>query len=723
MPIFDANFWSERCRQVFHRYAESLLRQVAAQLYRQRNRWPLEELLVRCVDTFSNPAVIDRRLADLDPAPRKVLALIGRSRRPMWQMGQLLEMLSALGNAEGPRPVFALLEHGLLLPDSSPEGPTRKSFDQWLGSAATSGLRVFAHPNVTARALNQELGLPHLSPAIEEVTHIHEADGLDWLLRLAAVWQMIAGAPLRQTQGGALFKRDQDRLRNDPLLSSPLADSPGQLPDVPLLAVRWAVQESILEENEAELSAGDLPPAWNSGLDPALESLWIALLQVDRWSPQTGGLEASYSADPYPTAYLLALLLLANLGESEWVHPAVVEQWILEHHPYWSTDDPNPASQSADADRASRAAALLSSRGARGLLAPFLLGLAHALRLVQIAMDLQGEWVIRLTQFGRRLLGFTAAGDGAPNSPKTLLVQPNLEIIAYRQGLTPKLIAALSRFAAWKSIGSACTLQLQPDTAYRALETGWTFESILQTLDQYGMRPAPASVIESLRTWANKRERLNIYASGALFEFAAPEDLDEAVSRGLAGIRLSPRLLLVKSEDQIDFRHFRLTGTRDYSLPPDQCVEVGTDGVTLTIDPARSDLLLETELRRFAEFVDRPGPNGHRQYRLTPSSLAAGRTGGLGLHALETWFQQRTGRPLTAAARLLLTGSLEEPLPLRQELVLQVSRPEVADGLLQLPATREMIQGRLGPTALVIGPEQVEPLRERLRELGLDLQR
>ena len=51
-------------------------------------------------------------------------------------------------------------------------------------------------------------------------------------------------------------------------------------------------------------------------------------------------------------------------------------------------------------------------------------------------------------------------------------MQPNLEIIAYRQGLTPALIARLTRFAAWKSLGAACTLQLEPETVYRALEAG-----------------------------------------------------------------------------------------------------------------------------------------------------------------------------------------------------------------------------------------------------------
>ena len=97
-------------------------------------------------------------------------------------------------------------------------------------------------------------------------------------------------------------------------------------------------------------------------------------------------------------------------------------------------------------------------------------------------------------------------------------------------------------------------------------------------------------------------------------------------------------------------------GLRDYGLPPERCAEVEADGVTLTVDPTRSDLLLETELPRFAEPAERPS-NGRRGYRLTPASLAAARDSGMTLAGLELWFQQRTGQPLTPAARLLLTGA------------------------------------------------------------------
>jgi hypothetical protein len=351
--------------------------------------------------------------------------------------------------------------------------------------------------------------------------------------------------------------------------------------------------------------------------------------------------------------------------------------------------------------------------------------LAYQLRLVQGAKTATGDWLVRLAPIGRWLLGVAEPPGTLTSFPQTLTVQPNLEIVAYRQGLTPGLIARLGHFAAWKGLGAACTLQLQPESVYRALESGMTFATILQTLEQHGMRPPPAAVVDSLRTWAGKRDRISVYPSASLLEFGTPDDLNEALARGLPAQRLSERLAVVAQESRIDFRHFRLTGTRDYSLPPDRCVTVEEDGVTLTIDLSRSDLLLETELPRFAELLDRSSANGRCQYRLTPASLTSGRESGWSLHGLEAWFQQRTGQPLSAAARLLLTGSQLPALELRRHLVLHVATEELADGLVQWPGTRALIEARLGPTTLAVPEEQANELRERLRTLGIqvDLER
>jgi hypothetical protein len=707
MPLFPPEFWSELQRRTLEGYDEELLREVASRLLKPRSQWPAEELVRRAVEAGDNPALIDRRLQDLGLPARRLLALIGHSRQPLWDLGHLVEMALALGSEDGLRPVFDLLEGGLLYPaggsERAPESlPRLRSFEQWLGQAGTAGLRVFTLPALAARALGTDLGLPDLgtlSPDGVPTGAVREADGLEWVLRLAVLWQIAVGAPLRRTQQGGFFKRDHERL-TQPLLAEPGPDQLAELPDPGLLACALADRLGIVAEQDSEVAVGRLPAEWEEGLAPALEALWCVLFRLHSWDPLNGwrGSEP-IGAGPFPSACLLVFLLLARLSEGAWASPAALEAWLDEHHPYWANEDLPPSRQ-------------------RPWVETFLLGLAYPLRLVQAARPEGQGWHVRLTAIARWLLGVGDPPPAEPAFPQTLLVQPNLEIVAYRQGLTPSLIARLSRCAAWKTLGAACTLQLGPETVYRALESGETFDSIRLTLEQHGTRGIPSAVLDSLRTWADKRDRITVYPSATLLEFASADGLNEALARGLPGVRLTDTLAVVAGEGDIDFRLFRLTGTRDYSLPPEPCVTVADDGVTLEVDLSRADLLLETELPRFAELLP-AGPDGRRRYRLTPASLARAREEGMSPSALEKWFTQRAVRPLPPAARLLLAGALSGGVRLQRHLVLHVTTPELADGLMQWPGTRSLIEARLGPTALVVAEEHVEALRERLGEAGM----
>jgi hypothetical protein len=762
MSVRDPAFWSELQRYTLTSYDETLLRQVAARLVKPRNQWPIADLIERSVTAAANPVLIDRRLQELTAPARRLLALIGHSRQPFWFLGNLVELTLALGHGDGLQPVLELLEAGLLYPSlqmtrctPSPNGAAvgrkLKSFEQWIAMPGPAGLGVFALPTVTARLLGEDLGLPDLSNDEERAGNVsdgsqedrcpaghaniyasrsfQEADGLEWLLRLAVLWQQVAAAPLRRTQQGGFFKRDVERLRQDALLNAAPADRLADVPDMAFLAIALAEQESILADSDGELRAGSLPTAWEKGLAAALESLWADLLRLTTWDPRTGWRNGDLQmGNPFPSAYLLALLLLARLPEQASVRPETIEQWIVAHHPYWTNEALRPSQQ-------------------KPWLETFLLGVAYQLRLVQAVRDEASGWRVRLAPMGRWLLG----GGEAPNleavHTQTLLVQPNLQIIAYRQGLTSSLIARLTQFAAWEGLGAACTLQLQPETVYRALEAGQTFDSIRLTLEQHSARSVPPAVLDSLRTWSNKRDRITVYPSATLLEFGSAEDLNEALARGLPANRLSDRLAVVASEEAIEFRHFRLTGTRDYALPPEKCVHVEADGVTLSVDLTRSDLLLETELPRFAELIGNTladwrgaapvsgtgvapvhasgrrdaGPTFWRQYRLTPASLRAARAAGMTLTVLETWFHQRADQPLPPAARLLMMASEAEAPRLQRHLVLHVADEELADGIVQWPPTGQLIEQRLGPTALVVAEQNVAALREQLRAAGIKL--
>src|SRR5260370_28506022 len=73
-----------RLERTLRAYEESLLRQVAGKLLRPRGLWPIEELIERCRAAFDNIATIDRRLKELNPPARRLLALIDHSDQRCW---------------------------------------------------------------------------------------------------------------------------------------------------------------------------------------------------------------------------------------------------------------------------------------------------------------------------------------------------------------------------------------------------------------------------------------------------------------------------------------------------------------------------------------------------------------------------------------------------------------------------------------------------------------
>src|SRR5216683_585827 len=210
-------------------YDEPLLRQVAAKLIKPRNQWPADELIERCCATFDNITSIDRRLRELRPEERRLLALMGHSGQPRWRVVHLVEMAAALGDKDGIHSVRNLLEAGMLFPDLPENWKRLRGINQWFTQAGPLGL----------------LSCPEVSDAIGP---IQEADGLEWPLRLAALWQLASAEPLRKTQQGEFFKRDQERLRNDPLLSAPPSDSLYETTGIEFFTADLAAALGILRE-------------------------------------------------------------------------------------------------------------------------------------------------------------------------------------------------------------------------------------------------------------------------------------------------------------------------------------------------------------------------------------------------------------------------------------------------------------------------------------------
>jgi hypothetical protein len=224
-----------------------------------------------------------------------------------------------------------------------------------------------------------------------------------------------------------------------------------------------------------------------------------------------------------------------------------------------------------------------------------------------------------------------------------------------------------------------------------------------------------------LRSWASKRERVQVYPAAILLEFRSAAELDEALKAGLVEQRLTDRIGMVSDEAQIDFTRFRLAGSRDYLAPEEKCVEIENDGLTLAAQDGKADLLFGAEVRRFADMVEPIGED-KSLFRMSVASLRRARESGIDLYWLDDWFLRRAGEPLPATARILFVGRDVPATVLGKIFIVRAASVEVADGIAHWPDTEKLNIERLGPTTFALPDDQVAALRQLMASADLRLE-
>ncbi len=671
-------------------------------------------------DRLGESRTAERMVATLPHGSKVALGLFALTETAAWPAPGMALALGCLGVEPAPA-LRLLLELGLVAVRVGEAFDVVVDFDRPLGDQVVF-TTLLAHPAAltAARTTLPEGDRP---PEAGPVRQVRESDGLEPILRTAAVWQRIEEGPIRQTQQATFFKRDRERIEDDPVLAGPIADAQEPLPDMALLWVALARGVGLIEpEAGSDRLVAARPDFWGENavhLPQMIATRWLALRD---WHEQAGMRQEGSPVDlAIPFLRAPALIWLAAIPEPGWLALDDLAAHLDALRPGW------------DRTLLSDSGPIRTEGGAQAL-AAILLGPAYQLGLVRSAEENPGgRRAVQLTPLGRYALALGPPPPPRPTFDHFLLVQPNFEIIAYRQGLTPTLIGQFTRFARWSQVGAALELKLTPESVYRGLEGGLTTAGMLDRLGRHSSRPLPAGVAEALRTWAGRRDRVTYHASATLVEFATPEDLEAAVglfpeSARVAPVRISDRLLLVEDEGAIPFQRFRMAGSRDYRRPAEACVEVEGDGVTLSLDLGRSDLLVDAELARFAD--ERPAPrradgasSPRRRFVVSPASLARAAANGTTAAQMSRWFQSRTGEDVPAAVRLLLhaAGPGVEAFPTRRPVVMTVPTPELLDGLLQHPATGDFLGERLGPTTVIIPDDAVPGLGKALVALGLAL--
>jgi len=694
---------------------------------------------------LDQPSTVLALVARLPIGSRLALSLFGLTETTSISLTGLSHALRILG-AEPNAAIVGLLELGLLAIEMGAEFGPVDEFRVVLERGSLLRVRLRIHPAVPRgiRTVRPEAELPR---AAGPVSQIRESDGLESILRLGALWQRVGAEPLRQTQQGTLYKRDRDRLADDPVLAGPIADALKPLPDASALWLALARHVGLIELDPAGERLLAAPPEfWTDNavhLPQMIATGWMAL---QTWEEREGTVPEPNSAGLAVTYLRAAVLLwLTAVGDLEWVALDDLAEHLSTLSPGWDQasllNEPRAAFASPrhGTSPRGRTRARLEAEGAtRGVsvLESLLLGAAYPLGLVRAAEEGRARRrVVQLTPFGRYVLALGPTPPPRETFEQFLFVQPNFEVVAYRQGLTPQLVGRLSRFAWWSQLGAALELKLTRESIVHGLDGGLTPASMLETLTRHSQRPLPPGVIDAVQNWANRRERVTYYAAATLIEFGSRTDRDAALESWPARDHAAPltvaeRFLLVEDEQNVPFDRLRLTSSRDYRRPAEVCVMVETDGVSLALDPARADLLVEAEVSRFADPLPppevvrgQPPVPALRRFVISAASLRRGMSRGVSPTQLSEWFARRTGGEIPPASQLLLMVRTARVPPLKaaRMVVLTVPSVELLDGLVQHPATSPLLGDRLGPTSVAIPGDQMIPLQKALKELGINL--
>lgn len=342
--------------------------------------------------------------------------------------------------------------------------------------------------------------------------------------------------------------------------------------------------------------------------------------------------------------------------------------------------------------------------------------------------------LFRLTPLGRAVLYDALRGRRVPTTePGTgwpaqevpcWIVQPNFEIVVYLDRASPTQLAWLERVAERRpAVGATALYHLTRETVYAALEVGQEAATLGDTLRQASIYPVPENVCQALDEWAARRERLTVYRTVDVLEFADQAARDTAHARDpLLGQPLGSRFLLSTAPAWKRSDAFTMSRVYDYSVSPVPCLLVAEDGA-VQLQPAEADLLVHGELAAWAE--PRPDPS---QWRLTPTSMARAVRAGWSPRSLTVGLAQRALQPVPALLLVALRAwagdrDLPRATALAVEPILHVADPDIAQAIAASTLLKPYLRGQLGPQTFLVHARAVSALQQQLTALGLSVGR
>ena len=461
---------------------------------------------------LDQPAAVEALAARLPIGSRLALSLFAVTEATAMPAAGLAHALGILG-ADPVAAIVRLLELGLLAIEPNAELGPVDDFAAAMDALGPARVQVRVHPSVlrAIRAVRPEGRLPAVEGPIGQV---RESDGLEPILRLGASGSGPAPSRSGRPSRGRCTSAIASGSTEDPVLAGPIADAMAPLPDPAAFWLALARRIGVVERDASGQRLLAAPTDfWADNAVHLPQMIATGWLSLRAWQEPTGSAapaDAEPDADEPALPYLrpAVLLWLATLGEAEWVALDDLAGHLAAHVAGLGPPDDRPGATGAPPTTARRARTRPSLRVAAGRRAagPARRPSRRAARACWSrscwARPIRSAWSARPRSGGPGAAWCSSPRWGAtswrparrppprPTFEQFLFVQPNFEVIAYRQGLTPQLVGRLSRFAWWTQIGAAMELRLTRESIVLGLDGGLTPESMLEVLTRHSQRAA-----------------------------------------------------------------------------------------------------------------------------------------------------------------------------------------------------------------------------------------
>src|SRR4029450_10130054 len=280
-------------------------------------------------------------------------------------------------------------------------------------------------------------------------------------------------------------------------------------------------------------------------------------------------------------------------------------------------------------------------------------------------------------------------------------------------------LAFIERIAERKpSTGATALYHLTRDTVHAALESGIAAHTLYNTLRDASTYPLPDNVQQMLQEWAERRERLTVYRTADLVEFADQAARDAAMATpALAGQPVGERFIVLSRQMRHAAAAASASRTVDYGAAPVRCMQVAEDG-TVHIRPRPPDLLVRGEVAAWAE----PGAD-EDHWRLTRTSVQRAVKAGWTAASIIDNLSQRAQQPVPALLIVAIRAwagerALPKAVAVASDILLQIAAPTGAHAIATSTLLHPYLRGQLGPQTFLVRRDTASELQRQLVELG-----